>query len=126
MISAQGSGKGGSMKILVQYEGFSVSTTSRTYNFHVIDAPGESRQFTVNVPLQSFRLTPLKFQDGPLITYERVKEELDRETQESHAAGDLNIGEPDIQGYLARHYPPKARKNNFHPRSASSRPNHLL
>lgn len=114
------------MKILVQFEGFTVSTISRTYNFRVIDAPGESRQFSVQVPLESFRATPLKFQDGPLITLERLKQELDRETQESHAEAHLNVGEPDILGYLERHYPPKARKNNFHFRPTSSRPTHLL
>ena len=98
------------MKILIQLEGFTVSTTSRTYNFRVIDAPGESRQFCVQVLLESFRATPLKVQDGPLISCERLKQELDRETQGLHAEAHLNIGESDIQGYLERHYPPKARE----------------
>jgi hypothetical protein len=52
----------------------------------------------------------LKFQDGPPISFERLKQELDRETQESHAEAHLNIGELDIQQYVERHYPPKARQ----------------
>ena len=59
------------MKILIQLEGFTVTSTSRTYNFRVIDEAGESRRFCVQVPLESFRATPLKFQDGPLLTRER-------------------------------------------------------
>ena len=98
------------MNVLIQYQGFIVAGTSRVYNFHVIDAPGESRQFTVQVPSGSFRPTFLKFQDGPPISFERLKQELDGETQESHAEAHLNIGEQDIQGYLERHYPRKPRK----------------
>ena len=98
------------MKILIQMEGFTVSGTSRTYHFRVIDEAGDSRRFRVQVALESFRATPLKFQDGPLITRERLQQELDRETQELHAETHLAVGEPDIQAYLLRHYPPKARR----------------
>jgi len=110
MIGDQQSEKGRNMKMLVQSDGFTVSTTSRTYNFQVIDAPGESRQFSVEVSLDSFRATPLKFQDGPLITRERLVQELARETEQSHAEVHMRIGNPDIVQYLERHYPPKARK----------------
>ena len=98
------------MKIMIQLEGFSVSVHSRTYNFQVIDEAGESRRFCVQIPLESFRATPLKFQDGPLITRERLLQELDLETQEAHAKTHLAVGESDIQAYMAKHYPPKARK----------------
>jgi hypothetical protein len=107
------------MGILIQYVGFIVSPTFRTYNFHVIDAPGESRQFTVQVPSESFRLTPLKFQDGPSISFERLQHEIDTESQEVHAEADLNISGSDIQEYLDRHHPPKLRKKE---RIASSFP----
>ena len=98
------------MKILIQLEGFTVSAAFRTYTFRVIDAPGETRQFRVQVPLESFRVTPLKVQDGPLISCERLQQELDREKQGSHAATHLGVGESDILVYLERHYPPKARE----------------
>ena len=110
MIGDQQSEKGRNMKMLVQSDGFTVSTTSRTYNFQVIDAPGESRQFSVEVSLDSFLATPLKFQDGPLITRERLVQELARETEQSRAEVHMRIGNPDIVQYLERHYPPKARK----------------
>ena len=98
------------MRILIQYKGFIVSPTSRTYNFHVINAPGESRQFTVRVPSESFRLTPLKFQDGPPISFERLQHEIDKETQESHGEAGLNISGSDIQEYLDKQHPRKLRK----------------
>src|SRR3989304_9910417 len=98
------------MKILIQMEGFTVSGTSRTYHFRVIDEAGDSRHFRVQVSFESFRATPLKFQDGPLITRERLQQELDSETQELHAKPQLAICESDIQTYMSKHYPPKARK----------------
>ena len=98
------------MSISIRFEGFVVARTSRTYNFEVIDALGESRQFIVKVPSESFRPAFLTFQDGPAISFERLKFEIDGETQESHAKAQLNIGEPDIQEYLERHHPRKIRK----------------
>ena len=107
--SSPGNGKPVSTKIMIQLEGFTVSRSCRTYNFRVTDAPGEFRQFSVHVLLEWFRATPLKFQDGPLLTLERLKQELDRETGDSHAEAHLNVMKPDIVEYLERHYPPKAR-----------------
>jgi hypothetical protein len=98
------------MKVQIQSEGFIVSTISRTYNFQVTDAPGEYRKFSVEVALESFQATALKFQDGPLITRERLEQELGRETEESRAEAQMRIGGADISQYLERHYPPKARK----------------
>ena len=95
------------MDVLIQYEGFTVAGASRVYNFLVIDAPGISRQFTVGVLSESFRVTPLKFQDGPSISLQRLKQELSRETEKAHAEAHLKIGEQDIQEYLERHYPRK-------------------
>ena len=100
------------MAISIRYEGFVVAHTSRVYNFGVFDALGESRQFNVKVPSELFRPTLLTFQDGPAISFERLKIEIDGETQESHAKAHLNIGEPDIQEYLERHHPRKIRKKN--------------
>ncbi len=92
------------MSILIQYEGLVVAGTSRDYNFVVIDALRESRQFTVKVSLDLFRSTSLQYQDGPSICFELVQKELDSETQESLAESSLNIGEQDIREYIERHY----------------------
>jgi hypothetical protein len=100
------------MAISIRFEGYVVAHTSRIYNFDVIDALGESRQFDVKVPAESFRPTFLTFQDGPAICFERLKVEIDGETQESHAKAHLNIGDPDIQEYLERHHPRKIRKKH--------------
>jgi len=98
------------VKLQIQSQGFTVSSTARTYNFQVIYAPGELRKFSVEVLLESFQATPLKFQDGPLITHERLQQALEGETEESHVKAHMRIGDPDILQYLDRHYPPKVRK----------------
>jgi len=102
------------MEIQIRYEGFTVAGASRSYNFLVIDTLGDSRHYTVLVPMDSFRSTPLRFQDGPPICFQRLKQELDRETPEPHPQARLSIGEPEIHQYLERYYPPR--------RSFSSRP----
>ena len=107
------------MNSLVQYEGFIVSTTSRTYHFRVIDKPGAFRPFHIQIASESFRSTSLKFQDGPNISSERLKQELADETEDSHAKTNMDIGEQDIQSYLERHYP---RKGSFHRPPRPQRP----
>lgn len=98
------------MDILIQYEGFVVLGASRVYSFLVVDALRGSRQFTVHVPQASFsRLTALKFQDGPQLSFQRLKQELDSETEQSRLETHLsiNIGERDVQDYIDRHAPRK-------------------
>ncbi len=95
------------MSILIQYEGLVVARTSRDYNFLVIDALRESRQYTVKVPLDLFRSTSLQYQDGPSICVEILQKELDSETQESFTKFRLKVGEEDLREYMARHYPRK-------------------
>lgn len=92
------------MNLPIQYEGFVVSSASRVYNFVVLDILQGTRMFTVKISSDSFRTNSLKFQDGPAISYERVKKELEGE---SPARAQLNIGEEDIEQYLKRHYPRK-------------------
>jgi len=100
------------MKQQVQLKSLKVSERCRTYSYHVIDPSGDTRQFTVEVSLELFRTSPLKFQDGPLISLERLLNELEQEKPGAVANGLLNVSEPDIVGYMERHYPPKARSWN--------------
>ncbi len=93
----------------IQYVGCNVAARSRIYSFHVIDAPEETREFTVKVQSEAFRSPSLRFQDGPGICFARLKQELEGETQESRAEAHLHIGEQDIEEYLERHYPRKRR-----------------
>ena len=90
------------MNLPVQYEGFVVFASSRVYTFHVMDALQQGRQFTVKIATESFRSTPLKFQDGPAISYERIKQEL---AGEPPAKAQLEISAQDIEEYIKRHYP---------------------
>jgi len=96
----------------IQYVGFDTATGSRTYTFHVIDAPHEVRDFTVKVEAEAFRPDCLGLQDGPCICYARLARELGAQTSESRAATCLSIGEGDIKDYLEQHNPkkPQAKK----------------
>jgi hypothetical protein len=105
----------------IQLKSFTVSDRCRTYSYQVIDPSGDTRQFTVEVSLELFRTSPLKFQDGPLITRELLLVELEREAPGLLAHGQLNVSEPDILGYMERHYPPKARTwNHYKPAAAAN------
>ena len=90
----------------IQYVGFNVAASSRTYNFDVLD-PKEAREFTVQVQSEAFRPARLRVQDGPSICFERLKQELEGETPESRAEAHLCIGETDIREYLEKHSPRK-------------------
>jgi len=91
----------------IQYVGFDSATGSRTYTFHVIDAPNEVRDFTVRVEAEAFRPDSLGLQDGPCICYARLVKELGAQTSESRVAASLSIGEGDIKDYLQEHNPKK-------------------
>jgi hypothetical protein len=85
----------------IQYVGFNVATSSRIYDFEVIDA-AEVRKFTVKVQSDAFRPARLKLQDGPGICFARLKQELQGETAEARAGSHLSIGEQDILEYIGR------------------------
>jgi hypothetical protein len=94
----------------IQYRGFSIDATSRVYAYHVLDPPQGSREFTVDVQTAAFRLSPLKIQDGPALCYARLRQELDRETDESPADTHLRINQYDIQIYIEKTYPKPVKK----------------
>ena len=91
----------------IQYEGFIVVGASRIYQFSVTGALAGPGQYSVGVSLESFHSTPLRFQDGPPISFQRLKQELDQETEALHSDLRLDIGGNDIQEYLERQYPRK-------------------
>ena len=102
----------------VQMKGLVVSDNCRTYSYHVIDTSGDTRQFSVEVPLNLFTSSPLKFQDGPLITRELLVNALNAETPDVLTNGKLNVSEHDIHGYMERHYPPKSWSWNSYRRTS--------
>jgi hypothetical protein len=91
----------------IQYTGFKVAINSRTYNFHVLDAAREPREFTVRIHSDTNLWAALKVQDGPGICFERLEQELGRETAAACAELNLHIREDDIREFLARHSPPR-------------------
>lgn len=90
----------------IQYGGFTVSQNARIYNFQVLDLNRAPRAFTVKIQSDANHWAALKLQDGPGICFERLDQELGRETPAAAADLNLHISEQDIRKYLARHYPP--------------------
>jgi CheY-like chemotaxis protein len=90
----------------IQYRGFGVATNSRIYKFHVIDPTREQREFTVKIQSDTNHWASLKLQDGPGICFERLEQELARETPALSAEQNLQITEADILAYMKHHYPP--------------------
>jgi len=91
----------------IQYIGFKVAMNSRIYNFQVLDATREPREFTVKIHSDTNLWAALKLQDGPGICFERLEQELGRESAACCAELNLRISEQDIREYLAHHYPPQ-------------------
>ena len=90
----------------IQYVGFSEAASARTYSFDVI-ASGATREFTVRVQAGMFRPACLKIQDGPSICFERLRQEIERETLEMPAENHLNLGDGDVLRYLEKQTPHK-------------------
>ena len=93
----------------IQYVGFDGTAASRVYGFHVIDAPREPREFTVEIHAEAFGPSRLSFQDGPDICFTRLRQGLLEETQDVRAQGHLNITEQDVRMYLETHRSVKMR-----------------
>ncbi|MBZ5537493.1 MAG: hypothetical protein LAO31_16170 [Acidobacteriia bacterium] len=91
----------------IQYVDYVLSEGTRSYSFDVIDAVGKSREFSVIVPIEAFRRSGLRTQDGPGICYERMVQELERETVDSRAETPLQIKDQDILEYMKKQYPRK-------------------
>ena len=93
------------MNILIRYEGFIVVATDRFYNFSVSGTSDGPRQFTVSIASDSFVSAHLKFQDGPAISFHRLKEEIDGESVDAPAKAKLTISGHDIEDYLITQHP---------------------
>jgi len=103
--------------------GFTVEGTNRVYSFSVNGSSDGPRQFTVGILSESFVTARLKFQDGPSISFQRLKGELDQETQDCLAKTHLTISGHDIEDYLVTQHPKKAANKK---RIASSAPAHAI
>jgi hypothetical protein len=92
----------------IQYVGFNGTAASRVYGFHVIDAPHQPREFSVEIQSEVFGSSKLRLQDGPHICFARLKQGLLEETQGARAQGHLNISDQDVRMYLETHRPATA------------------
>ncbi|HXE76032.1 MAG TPA: hypothetical protein VNN18_10410 [Candidatus Xenobia bacterium] len=67
------------------------------------------RSFTVKVPLNAFRGTQLKFQDGPELCHGRLKRALEGEAADCPAKPNLIVEEWDAEDFLRTRYPRRHR-----------------
>ncbi|MBI2817482.1 MAG: hypothetical protein HYX72_11135 [Acidobacteria bacterium] len=104
----------------IHYEGFAVVATNRLYNFSVDGTSDERRKFTVQIEPASFFTTRLKFQDGPAISMQRLKREIEQESPDSPAKAHLTISGQDVEDYLVAQFPKKATKKRFHAAAVAS------
>lgn len=88
----------------IRYVGFKVGAHSRIYNFEVVEAAQEARQFAIKIQSEAFRPSALKFQDGPGICFKRLELELGAETLESRAKARLEVGDEEIREFVERNY----------------------
>ena len=89
----------------IQYTGFKAVVNSRIYTFQVLDSTRESREFTVRIHSDTNLWAKLKLQDGPGICFERLEQELGRETPALCAESICGSASRTFREYLARHYP---------------------
>ncbi len=90
----------------IQYVGFNALPDVRTYLFDVLNQE-DTRQFSVEVQSEAFRSSCLRVQDGPNICFERLKQELEAETEKLRVEAHLCVSATDIQEYLERQPSPK-------------------
>ncbi|MGO8789156.1 MAG: hypothetical protein ACLQVL_17475 [Terriglobia bacterium] len=95
---------------------------SRIYSFQVLDPARESREFTVSIHSDTNLWAKLKLQDGPGICFERLEQELGRESTDCCAELNLRISEEDIRAYFAHHYPPEKSHGHKDSTDLSSEP----
>jgi hypothetical protein len=96
--------------MFIKYTGFTVVATDRYYNFSVGCDSDEPRKFIVGIPSTSFVRAQLKYQDGPGISFRRLKVEIDQESSECPAKTQLTISGLDIEDYLVTQHPKKGLK----------------
>src|SRR5689334_7413328 len=97
----------------IELQGMATSQDCRTYSYSVQGVEGEIRNFIVEISLRLFT-NELKFQDGPLLTRERLISELAAELTGAPVPLRLQINELDILRYADKHYPKSSIWKRFH------------
>jgi hypothetical protein len=95
---------------VIHYEGFTVVATTRLYTFSVNEPSTEPRKFIIKIEPASFLASQLKFQDGPSISMQRLKREIDGASPASPANEQITISGQDVAEYLVGQSPKKSTK----------------
>ena len=83
----------------IQYVGFEVLAGGREYSFRVTAQDEADRIFTVTINQAGFLLGGLKYQEGPDISYRKLRSMLAAEHTDSPMGLRQLVTESDISGY---------------------------
>ena len=97
--------------VVVQYLGFEVSATVRSYKFLVREADSEPREFFLAIANEAFDSHRARFQDAPDICSLKLHHEL--ATSANHpASSKFRITDAELEIYSAAHWK-KTQRNPF-------------
>jgi hypothetical protein len=95
-----------SKEILMQFVGFESKDEAREYTFTVRESATDSRDFTIAIAHEAFRLHGVRFQDAPAICALRLRREL--ASSDNHPLEcRFQISDAELEDYRASHAPPK-------------------
>ena len=98
----------------IQYLGFQLKPRGRDYNYRVIGAKIETREFTLTISNQAFANRQVPYQDAADLCYQKLRKDLAAETAESPVPRHATISIQELDAYRDRHRPrPEALNLNF-------------
>ncbi len=93
----------------IQYLGFQLKPRGRDYNYRVVAAKSEPREFTLTISNQAFADRHVPYQDAADLCYQKLRKDLAAETAESPIPRHHTVSIQELDEYRARHRP--ARKH---------------
>ena len=93
----------------IQYLGFQLKARGRDYNYRVMGAKIETREFTLSISNQAFANRHVPYQDAADLCYQKLRKDLAAETAESPIPRHVTISIQELDAYRDRHRP--ARKH---------------
>ncbi len=97
------------MNMMIQYIGFQSKPRGRDYNYRVVGAKNETREFTLTISNQSFADRLVPYQDAADLCYQKLRRELAAETAENPLQRHFTVSNQDLDEYRERYRPTRKR-----------------
>ncbi len=95
--------------MVIQYVGFQPKPRGRDYNYRVVSAKGEVREFTLTISHQAFSEWHVPFQDAAGLCYQKLQKELAAEGADRVLQRHMTVSDQELDEYRQKHAPPKRR-----------------